>query len=251
MKLPRLGQLLPSWKNALLALIAAILLILSFPDFEFWWIAWFALVPLMWAVEREKASTVRSFFLGGLFGTTFFFGTCWWLAYAPIHYAGFPWPLAYFLLFCVTAITGLFPAIFAAILSILLRRFGSWAFLAAPFVWVSTEFLRYWLTGNNWNAIGYSQAPFEPFVEPASFGGVYLVSFLLMTVASAVIFEVFENLRSSDRSWFNMRVGFGVFFIALGIPLYLYVYGNDRNVASLLPVSNRSEERRVGKECRL
>ncbi|MBP9664734.1 MAG: hypothetical protein KBD94_08935, partial [Pyrinomonadaceae bacterium] len=45
---------LPSWKNALLALLAAGLLILAFPDFEWWWTAWFALVPLMWAVEREK-----------------------------------------------------------------------------------------------------------------------------------------------------------------------------------------------------
>jgi apolipoprotein N-acyltransferase len=53
MKLPRLSKILPSWTNVLLALLAAVLLILSFPDFEFWFLAWFALVPLMWAVERE------------------------------------------------------------------------------------------------------------------------------------------------------------------------------------------------------
>src|SRR5207344_2426211 len=118
----------------------------------------FALVPLIWAVEREKASATRSFVVGWVFGTIFFFGTCWWLTFAPITYAGFPWPLAYLLMLVVALAVGLFPALFAGIFSVLLRRFGSIAILAAPFIWVSTEFLRYWITGNNWNAIGYSQA---------------------------------------------------------------------------------------------
>ena len=87
MKLAAIKRILPSWKNAALAAFAAVLLILAFPDFELWWTAWFALVPLMFAVEREKASTVRSFVLGWIFGTIFFFGTCWWLTFAPITYA--------------------------------------------------------------------------------------------------------------------------------------------------------------------
>src|SRR3954470_3073900 len=135
-------RILPSWQSASLAVVASVLLILAFPDFEYWFLAWFAMAPLMWAVDREKESAVRCFLLGWLFGFLFFSGTCWWLTYAPIHYAAFPWSLAYFLLFCVTAVTGLFPAIFAAILSVLLRRFGSWAFLAAPFVWVFSDLLR-------------------------------------------------------------------------------------------------------------
>ncbi len=200
MRSPRLRNIAPSWKNALLAILAAVLLILSFPDFEFWFLAWFALVPLMWAVERESkpqtpglqkpalskgirhaidSTITRSFILGWIFGTIFFFGTCWWLTYAPINYAAFPPVLAYFLLFCVTAVAGLFPGIFAAILSVLIRRFGSGAFLAAPFVWVFTEFARYWLTGNNWNAIGYSQYS-GSLAEWASIGGVLSVSFAVL-----------------------------------------------------------------------
>ncbi|CAN5320767.1 apolipoprotein N-acyltransferase [soil metagenome] len=179
MRSPRLRNILPSWINALLAVFAAILLILSFPDFEYWFLAWFALVPLMWAVEREKESTVRSFVLGWIFGTLFFFGTCWWLTFAPINYAGFPPFLAYFLLFLVTLVAGLFPALFAAMLSIMLRRFGSWGFLAAPFLWTATEFARYWITGNNWNGIGYSQ--FETYISlGAAIGGVAYVSAIVL-----------------------------------------------------------------------
>lgn len=179
--------MIPSWKSALLAVLAAVLLILSFPDFEFWFLAWIALVPLMWGVEREKASAFRSFVLGWLFGTIFFFGTCWWLTFAPITYAGFPPLLAYFLLLCVTIVAGLFPAAFATILAVLLRRFGPLAFLAAPFVWVATEFARYWITGNNWNAVAYSQGFSGRSLGPTSVGGIWLMSFIVLAPGSLAL----------------------------------------------------------------
>lgn len=175
-------RILPSWKNVLLALLASALLILAFPDFEYWFLAWFALVPLMWAIDRQKHCITASFLLGWLFGTLFFFGTCWWLAYAPIHYASFPPLLAYSLVMIACLGAGVFPGIFAVILSLLLRRFGSKAILAAPFVWVACEFARYWLTGNNWNAIGYSQA-FCPGILDFSFAdvaGIYSVGFSIL-----------------------------------------------------------------------
>jgi apolipoprotein N-acyltransferase len=204
---------LPSWKNALLALLAAGLLILAFPDFEWWWTAWFALVPLMWAVERDRESTVRSFLLGWLFGTAFFFGTCWWLTYAPIHYAAVPWPIAYFLILIACLGAGVFPGIFAAILSILLRRFGSWAFLAAPFVWVFSEFLRYWVTGNNWNAVGYSQFN-GSLAKWASTGGVLAVSFgfvfrnLVSIGLVLVVIDIMRVVRQRARDgWQAKEVG--------------------------------------------
>jgi apolipoprotein N-acyltransferase len=195
MKFPSLTRLLPSWKNAALAVLSAVLLVLAFPDFEFWFLAWFALVPLMWAVEREKESPAKSFVLGWIFGTIFFYGTCWWLTFAPIAYAGFPPVLAYVLLFFVTLIAGVFPGIFASLLGFSLKRFGSIALLAAPFIWVFTEFLRYWLTGNNWNAIGYSQA-FSLLLRPSAiFGGVYLVSFWVIAINSVCVLTALSLVR--------------------------------------------------------
>jgi apolipoprotein N-acyltransferase len=190
MKLPNPLRFLPSWKNAALAVFSAILLIAAFPDFEIWFLAWFALVPLLFAVEREKESVARSFVLGWLFGFCFFAGTCWWLTFAPITYAGFPWPVAYLLLFCLTAIVGIFPGIFAAIFSVLLKRFGNVAILAAPFVWVFTEFLRYWVTGNNWNAVGYSQAFGAVARIYAGIGGVLMVSFVCAAINTGFLFYI-------------------------------------------------------------
>ncbi|MEO8072757.1 MAG: hypothetical protein ABI686_05880, partial [Acidobacteriota bacterium] len=171
MKFSAAKSKLPSLLNSVLALISAILLTLAFPDFDFWFLAWFALIPLFFAVEREKESIVKSFVLGWIFGIGFFFGTCWWLTFAPITYAGIPSIIAYALLFFVTLIVGLFPAIFAALFSLFLKRFGTYAVLSAPFLWTATEFLRFNLTGNNWNAVGYSQA-FQPhLIELANVGG--------------------------------------------------------------------------------
>ncbi len=187
---------LPMWKNALLSAVSAIMLILAFPDFEYWFLAWFALVPLIWAIDREKQSAAKSFVLGWIFGTVFFFGTCSWLTFAPITYAAFPVILAYFLMFFVALAVGLFPGIFAGLLSVLVRRFGPVAILAAPFIWVFSEFLRYWLTGNNWNALGYSQA-FEPgMVKSAAFGGVLLVGFLVTSGNCIAAFVLTQDPQS-------------------------------------------------------
>lgn len=223
MKLERLANLLPSWKNALLAVLAAVLLILAFPDFDLWFLAWFALVPLLWAIEREKESTARSFILGWLFGVGFFFGTCWWLTFAPITYAAFPPLLAYLLLFCVTAVAAIFPGLFAVILSILLRQFGTWAILAGPFVWVFTEFLRYWLTGNNWNALGYSQAFSTILPAFARGGGVLLVGFALAATNAAAALILLK------RNWLSGVVALAVWLL---IPPIAMLTGIDNSGTS-------------------
>src|SRR5687767_5357614 len=118
-KLVRLRKKLLSPLSAVLAIISAVLLILAFPDFDFWFLAWIALVPLFFALEREKDSALKSFLTGWTFGVTFFFGTCWWLTFAPITYAGLPAPLVYFFMLCAAAIVGVFPGIFGALISVL------------------------------------------------------------------------------------------------------------------------------------
>lgn len=177
---------LPHWQDASLAVLSATLLILAFPDFEIWWLAWFALVPLLIAIERNKDSATKSFWLGWLQGTVFFYGTCWWLTNAPIVYGGIPAPLVYLLLLPATLGAGFFTGIFSAALSRLLKRFGTWAILLAPFVWTACEFARHWLTGNSWNALGYSQAFQTRLIQTAEIGGVFIVSFLLVLIGSAI-----------------------------------------------------------------
>ena len=66
-----------------------------------------------------------------------------------------------------------FPSsVFAAVTARLLRAYGPIGMLAVPFVWTATEFARYWLTGNNWNALGYSQAFAPGPRQLAAVGGI-------------------------------------------------------------------------------
>ncbi len=71
------------------AIVSSILLILSFPDFNLWPLAWVGLVPLLLVIARRPAPR-RSFLLGWLAGTIFFYGSCHWLTFSMIHYGGIP-----------------------------------------------------------------------------------------------------------------------------------------------------------------
>lgn len=210
---------LPSLVNSLLALISAVLLTLSFPDFDLWFLAWFALAPLLYAIEREKESFVKSFVLGWIFGTSFFFGTCWWLTFAPVTYGGVPAIIAYPLLFGAALVAGFFPAIFSAIFSLLLKRFEFYAIFSAPFLWTTVEFLRFNLTGNNWNAIGYSQAFTNNFIQLAQYGGVYLTGFWIVffnSVIAVVFIGILQIFAQNDELRRNSKAGkYGLFFVLL------------------------------------
>lgn len=206
MRFPPVKSFLPSVKNSLLALLSAILLILSFPDFDFWFIAWVAFVPFFYAIEREKESAIKSLYLGWIFGTAFFFGSCWWLTFSMTTYGGIPIVIAYFLLLCASLIVGFSPAIFAWSFSKVLKNFGTRAILSAPFLWIATEFLRYWLTGNNWNAVGYSQA-FSGFtLQSASVGGVHLVGFFILFINSLYVFLTLSIQKSSNSKELRKRI---------------------------------------------
>lgn len=228
MKFANLKRFLPAPLNILLAAVSAILLVLAFPDFEFWIIAWFALVPLFFAVEREKESWIKSFLVGWTFGTVFFFGSCWWLTHAPITYAGFPSLLAYFLMLLAALAVGIFPALFATLFSITLKRFGTYAIFSAPFIWIAIEFLRFWTTGNNWNAIAYSHA-FQPItISLAAFGGIYLTGFFILLMNATFCFQYIESKKQVKKS--SLKIAFTLFLFGISLFSSAFVsYFNGNN----------------------
>lgn len=204
---------LPYPTSVLLAILSAVLLILAFPWFELWFTAWFALVPLFYAIEREKESWTKSLFVGWTFGTLFFFGSCWWLTYAPTNYGGIPAIVSYILLFGATSAAGFFPAMCAGLFSVLLKRFGTYAILSAPFLWISFEFLRFWTTGNIWNSIGYSQAFVSYIISAASIGGVFLVSFLIIGFNSLLTLGLFSQTFHNKTRFNRIYAGLTILFI--------------------------------------
>jgi apolipoprotein N-acyltransferase len=179
---------------------SALLTVLSFPNFDLWFLAWISLVPLLVVVARPLNS-LRTFLLGWGWGVVFFYGTCWWLTYSMIHYGHMPSWLAYLLLVLPVALAACFPALFCVLLARLVNRFGLGAIFVAPLIWPSAELARYAVTGLLWNSFGYSQA-FHPWlIQSARFGGVYAVSFLLVMVNVSVAFVLLRRtLRATGVS---------------------------------------------------
>lgn len=242
MKISALKAGLPSGFSAILSIIAAILLVSAFPDLDLWFLANIALVPLLYAVEREKESVAKSFLIGWLFGTLFFTGSCWWLTFSLITYGGIPMPIAYFLLLVAASMVGVFAAIFTGALALILRRFGAWGILSAPFIWTATEFLRFYLTGNNWNAISYSQAFFPLFDGLPSVGGIYLVGFFLVSINAAFLLYFTNNVKSERRKTFVYVLP--AVFLLIALYTSSMVFWNRKTYESRLEIA-KSEVAKV------
>lgn len=192
------------------AAASALLLILSFPNFEFYLLAWIALVPLLVAVAR-RPSPLRALILGWAVGSVFFYVTCYWLTYSMIHYGGLPTLLAYLLLIPGALVVGIFPGLFALMVALVVQRWGRMAVLLAPLFWTALEWARLEVTGQLWNALGYSQAYHPMVIEPATWGGVYAVSFFLVAINSAVALLIIKRTKLSIVA--ALVIGFAVWFV--------------------------------------
>jgi apolipoprotein N-acyltransferase len=185
-------SLTPSLVDCGLAIVSAVFLIFSFPDFNLWPLAWLSLIPLLVVIGR-RPQPWQSFFAGWFFGSIFFYGSCYWLTYSMTHFGGLPKWLAYAMLVPGAILLGLFPAAFAMLLARAIRKWGLTAMSLAPFCWSALEWTRLECTGQLWNSIGYSQAFHPLLIGSARLGGVYAVGFLVVAVNSAVAFALLRH----------------------------------------------------------
>ena len=178
------------------AAATALLLIFAFPNFEYYLLAWIGLVPLLVVIAKRPAP-LRAFILGWAVGSVFFYATCYWLTYSMIHYGGLPTVLAYVLLIPGAIVIGAFHGLFASLIALAIQRWGHMTVLLAPVFWTALEWVRLGVTGQLWNALGYSQAFHASVIEPATWGGVYAVSFLLVAINSAVALLIISRTKLS------------------------------------------------------
>jgi apolipoprotein N-acyltransferase len=206
----------PTRSRLALAALSSLLLTLSFPDFNLWWLAWVALVPLLFSIcAPPRPRPAQAFALGWLAGTLYFYGTCWWLTHSMIYYGGIPAWLAFPLLAPATIIVGLFPALCCFIIAhIASRRSMTTALVVAPFAWAVCEWARLIATGQLWNAVGYTQAYHPTLIQSASWGGVYAISFLILAINSATTYAL---LRRDVRA--SVYAALAAISIALAVAL--------------------------------
>ena len=217
------------------AVLSGILLFLSFPPFEIAFLGWVALIPLI--IACAGAAPRRAAFLGWLAGAVFFLGTLYWLRH--VSWLGFIALAFYCALYFIP---------FALFIS--LRRCGwrsmarvkniGWMFGAAV-VWAASEYLRAtFFTGFGWNPLGVSQYAQGSLIQIAEWGGVYLLSALMVftnTASAVTLLQYISGLRSSGYR-LHLELMSACFLVALASCFGLRVLlenpagGAERNLAT-------------------
>ncbi len=209
-------------KDVLFGLLSGILLILSFPNYDLEILAWFALVPLFYAIEGK--GLFQSFQLGAITGLIAFLGILYWIIVAVHSYGNVPLILSGLILMLLVAYLSLFIGAFACLTQFVQIRSGLQTVLFAPIFWVTLEYLRsFLLTGFPWANLGHTQYLNLPFIQMADITGVYGLSFTIVWVNTTL----FRVLRQWSKKMFPAREVVMTILVLLGSLIYGYVKMND------------------------
>jgi apolipoprotein N-acyltransferase len=205
-------------RDILWSLLSGILFILSFPNFDFEFLAWFALVPLFYSIEGKRLYV--SFKLGFLTGFAFFLGILYWIIVAVHTYGNVPFILSGLILLLLVAYLSLFIGAFTFLTRLIQMRSGIQTILFTPILWVALEYLRsFLLTGFPWAYLGHSQYLNLPFIQMADITGVYGLSFVIVSVNAAL----FAVLHQWPKRAFPYKEVIITVLILLGFLIYGYV----------------------------
>ncbi len=182
------------WKPWAAAVLSAGLLELPFPlagPMPPWRsaFAWFALLPLLWAVLTASSSSRphslrRAFFMAYLCGFLWYMGNCYWVRDTMMRYGDMP-PLApTLLLIGYSLVLGLYFGLFGLGVALVRRATGSTrlALAFAPILWAGLELAAARITSVPWDQLGYSQVDNALLNQLAPWTGVYGISFVLVAV---------------------------------------------------------------------
>lgn len=204
-------------RSYVLCLVSSVLLILSHPPYNCWFLAWIALVPLF--VVLENKNFWQSFRVGYLFGLFYCFGMFWWFVHVTLPG-----------MIVLNLFLALYFAFFAASYSLFFEK-RSWlkVFLAAC-LWVSWEYIRAtFLSGFGWATLGHTQYEQIWFIHLSRATGIFGVSFIL------IIFNqfFFYLLRFVERKNKDKK-----FLLMFGSILFLTVVGLIVQAPATMPSKN-------------
>ena len=126
-----------------------------------------------------------------MFGGLLFAAHLWWLWFLVVPVE----PVTRILLDIGVVLLFAYLGLYVGVFAWLTRRWGLWA---APLIWPLLEFLRTKSQiGFPWGLLGYTMTPYVPFIQPASIGGVYLVSAWLVLV-NVLLYGLYASRFTPD-----------------------------------------------------
>lgn len=181
--------------NLFLSFLTVILFSFSFPSPGISFLAWIAFVPWFIIIASGYKAGLFSYIIGVLFFT---FNLSW------LRYVTYP---GWFLLSLYLAV---YLFAFGIILNYLRKRLRLPYIFAAPFIWVTFEFLRSFpLYGFPWFFMGHSQYLNLTLIQIADITGVYGISFLVIIINAAIADLIVQSLVKRK---FKLNVDSIIFF---------------------------------------
>jgi len=228
--------------NWFLAASSGFLLTLSFPNFDFSWLAWFAFIPLF--IALRNISLKKSFYLGLFAGLVHYLSLVYWLDHTMSAYGQLPFYVSIPILFLLSFYLAIYVALFSMAVTGLSSTSLSFLFIS-PLIWVSLEYVRSLLfTGFPWELVGYTQFNMLYIIQISDLFGVYGVSFCIV-LSNAVVFLIYLSLM--DKSWQGNKVqtkltagAMAAFVVILGA-VFLYGKWRINNINKLAVMSPSSK----------
>lgn len=197
------------------AVLSGVLFFLSFPPYNNAYLAFFAFVPILTAIDELTAK--ESFILGCVMGFVFGLGLLYWIY-----------------IFNLLALPGLLLAfsLFFGISFFLYKYISDRLFFISvflfPIVFTSIEYLRssgYW--GFPWGLVGYSQYNFNLLIQISEITGVFGVSFLVLLANTSITFLILSKF-TFNRILIEVVSALIIFFI-----VFLYGYDAQKKMTKL------------------
>lgn len=190
-------------------LLSALLLAAPFLSPRLFPLAWFAFVPLLWAVYRA-GSWQRAVFSGWLAGFLAHLFGFYWLVYTISVFGGFTYPISGFIFLIYSALQGIQFALFALLMRC--SGLGPLNVYAALF-WVTLEFwfplLFPWHLAN-------SQSAFTIFIQSADLVGPYGASLIIMWTNAVIYALIVAGRRNRRIQWLPAALVGLLFIVSLG-----------------------------------
>lgn len=246
----REGKAMPRWVALLLAMLGGTLTAFAFIPFDWSFLVWVSLIPLLSVLWTARRGFWGSFGYGWIFGLFYFGITFWW-----VNSVGELFEVPLMMFFCgaylpFMAYLALYPALWAGIVGTWLRpkyarcpenvrgkewreSWKEWGWrdvrlsivpvLGAASLWVVTEWLRGWvMTGFGWNGLGVALYSGLSLAQWAEWIGVVALSFLPV-LTNGVLMCV--GRRVLTVTWHGGKVSRPWDFYALALVLFTLVIG--------------------------
>lgn len=165
-----------------LAALAGALWFLSCADFDVWPLAWFAMVPTLFVIERAE-TTRRAFVLAWITGVVANGGGFYWIIGLLVRFGHLPWIVSALLFALLAAYQGLVFAMFGAVTRVIRRRTRLPMAVVAPLVIVTFELVTPMIFPFS---LAITQAWRPHVIQVADLAGMSAVAALLLMVNGAV-----------------------------------------------------------------